>query len=541
MGERNGRKNYIKQSGIKGITTWLVFALFLVKMIYMSYKNGMQGMSYYALADLIFIVGYLMMGLAVVPVMKKMICFQINKGSYKNGIKVYKTISRIMLATSLFVSVVIFVCSEAVSVVLFGTVLCSMMLKFVAAALFVAVIGFCLKGYMEGIGNPVPGMYADVLSHLIGLIVTILFQPMFADYGRKVAALMRQDAYAYAYSACSGSLGLLLGCLSGFLFLLLVKGVFGKEIKKRAKMEETRKTDSARDIMFNYVLGYCKTAFVDYIGVILAAVLLILYCHVTGHAQTGAGMLFSVIVVSVLPVGILASQITAPFARQLGSIMRQSDFHHAKERMAFYLKLLSYSVSLFVALGFALAFLYGNIFFDVEVQEFAVYMRIGAVTSMLLALGIFFRQTFSVLAKPYVRNVYAAILGITGILFFVLLSKNKVSAEESVSYAYMMACLVYLLIVGAAVLKKIRVFNRLGRSVVMPLVSASLAALVSFGICLLLDSKMPDILLYIVCVLCGYLLYNMLIAVVKIFDAHEWNEVPFSNVAVKFAKLTGRY
>ncbi|MBQ8199739.1 MAG: hypothetical protein IJZ76_09990 [Lachnospiraceae bacterium] len=538
MGERNGRKNYIEQGGIRGVTMWIVFLLFLIKVVYMSYKNGMQGMTYYALADAVYILGYILLGLAVVPIMKKMICFQMNKGSYRNGYKVYRTISGFVHVLTVILCAFLFVFSDALSKAIFGTVLCSLMLRLVSVALLFLVFGFSIKGYLEGIGNPVPGMYADVLANLFGLIVTVIFQPAFADYGRKVAAVMGSDSYAYAYAACSGILGLLIGSVLSLLFLSFVRSVFGKEIRNRIRQDDMRKTDTVQDILWNFFVGYFKTAFIDHVGVLLVIVLVIIYCHTQGRAETGAGMLFVCGVVA-LPAGILVSQLTAHFTRQLVSIMRQSDFHHAKEKTSFALKMLSYAVLPYVTIGIALAPLAGKVFFDTELTGFSGFICMGMGIAAVLAYSFFVRQTYAVFAKPYMRNLYAGILGVSGILFFLLLHKCKLSGEESAAYAYLLACLVHLLVTGAAVMKKIRIFNRLITAVFMPFLASLVAAGVSYGLYRITASFMPDVVTLLLCAVVGYLIHNIIIVILHVFEAHEWSEVPFAKIPVAMAKMFG--
>ena len=394
---------------------------------------------------------------------------------------------------------------------------------------------------MEGIGNAMPGIFADVAAHVVGLIVTILFQPMFAEYGRKVAALMRQDSYAYAYAACSGGLGLLTGGLVSLVFLLLVRSVFGREIKKRIRADEVRKTDSAMDILWNFFAGYVKTAFVENIGVLLAVVLVMMYVGLSQKTANGAGMLYTGIAVLILPAGLLAWQISMPFTRQLSAIMKQADFHHAKEKMALCLKILTYSVIPYCAALFALAPTVSKVFFDVQNAEFETLIRIGAGTACLLCFGIFFRQTVSVLLKPYVRNIYAGLLGGSGVVFFLVLEGTGMTGEMSTAYAYMLACLVYLLLAGFVALKKIRIYNRLLQSLVMPLVAAIFSAAIGFGLYMILAGKIPEWLLVLLCGVIIYVMHNVVIVVLHVFEAHEWSEVPASGFPVSFAKMIGKY
>ncbi len=541
MSEKNKRSNYIKQNGIRGTVSWAILALFIVKMIYMSYQTGMNGMAFYAFADVVFVTGYILLGISVLPALKKMVYFQINHGNYKNATKVYRVIEGLLLTISLVFAVVLFFFSTQLSLILFKTKLCSLLFKFIAVALLCWILMSGLKGYMEGIGNAMPGIFADVLAHATGLVVTVLSQPAFSDHGRRVAALMRQDSYAYAYGACSGALGLAVGGLVGLLFLFMIRAVFGKEITRRAHSDETRKTDSAQDIIWNFSGNYLKNAFVDNIGVLLGVVLFILYAHLNGNVEGGAGILYMGMVVLGLPVALLSVQIVTPFARQLTAIIKQADFHHAKERMSFYLKLLSYIVLPCLAVGFALAPLLSETFFDVEQENLVSVIRIGMLSSALVAYGIFFRKVLSVIMKPYLRNLCAGLLGVSGIVFLYVLKLSGMTGEKCTAYAYVLACLLYVLIAGFMVLKKIRIFNQLIDSFLVPLVSAALSAAVVFGVFVLLETKISAGVLLLICGGIAYIVYQVMIVFLHIFEAHEWKEVPASRVPVSIAKMIGKY
>lgn len=541
MSEKTRRANYLKQSGIRGMAAWTILLLFLVKIIYMSYQTGMHGMTFYAYADAVFMIGYLLFGLAVVPVLKKMVYFQFNHGNYKNTEKVYRVIAGTFTFAIMVISVLLFLFAEGLSVLFFETKLCSLIFRFVAVALIFWIPMLSFKGYMEGIGNAMPGIFAEIIAHLTGLVVTVLTQPAFSEYGRKVAALVRQDSYAYAYSACSGALGLAVGGLLGLLFLVMIRSVFGKEIRRRVRSDETRKTDSSQDILWNFFANYMKTAFIDHIGVILAVILLVMYSHMHGISEKGAGMIYVAMVVPVLPPALLGWQMALPFSRQLTNIMKQADFHHAKEKMCFYLKLLSYTILPYFFTGYALTPLLAKIFFDVESADLPAMMRIGMISGGLVVYGIFFRQVLTVVVRPYLRNLCAALLGVSGIGFMFVLKWSGMAGENCAVYAYLLSCLLFLLLAAFFVLKRIRIYNRLVESVVLPLVSALFAAAVVFGLFVLLDTKMPEIFVLLLCFGVAYLTYHLLIAFLQVFQTHEWNDVPAFHIPVSIAKLIGKY
>lgn len=541
MSEKNKRSNYLKQSGVKGIAAWTILFMFVVKMIYISYQTGMNGVTYYAYGDILFILCYILFGAAVLGIEKRLIYFQFNHGNYRNAMKVYRVITGLLLVTATAVAVVLFFGAPKLSMALFHTRLCVLQMQIMAIAIWFWIMMFSFKGYMEGIGNPMPGIYADLLAFFISLLVTILTQPTFTEYGKKVSALMRQDAYIYAYASCSGALGLAVGGLFGMLFLIMVRTVFGKEIRRRVRNDEGHKTDSAQDILWNFFSNYMKSACSEHIGVILAVILLVIYAHRSGIVQGGAGILYVGMVVLGLPVAFLAWQISVPFTRQLTAIMKQADYHHAKERMCFYLKLLSYTVLPLIAVGFSISLLLAEVLFDVEQPILAGMIRTGMISAVLIAFGIFFRQAMSVLAKSYVRNLCAGLLGVAGIGFWFVLIWSGQTPEESAAYAYVLANLLYVLVSGFLVLKKIRIYNRLFECIGIPLVGSVFAAAVAFGMYVLLGQALPSAGILLVGAVLAYFVFELVIVFLRVFESHEWREVPGSGLAVAMAKMIGRY
>ncbi len=541
MSEKSRRTDFIKQSGAGGSIAWTGLLLFLIKIIYMTYQTGMGGMTYYAYADAVFITVYILLAAAVLPIHKKMLCFQFNHGNYKNAMKVYRVISGYTTVLGVIIAIVFFVLARQMGTLLFGTRLCALLFMFISVAIVTWIMMFNLRGYMEGIGNAMPGMFAELIAHATSLVITLLTQPFFSGYGRKVAALMRQDTYAYAYSVCSGALGLALGGLAGVLFLMLIRTFFGKEIRRRIRLDEARKTDSAQDILWNFSTNYVKTAFLEYIGVFLAVVLLVMFGH--GHAEKGntAGMIYLCMGIIILPFVLLTRQMCQPFGRQLGSIMKHADFHHAKERLSFYLKLLTHMMLPCFATCFAIAPVLAQLCFDSENQEVASMIRTGMICGICVTYGMFFRQSLMCVVKPYIRNICAGIFILSGIVFWFVLGWSNVSAQECTSNAYILASLVYALLAAFFVLKKIRIYNRLIDSFVVPAVGALLGGAVAFGLFVILDGKLPEIVLLFICAACSYICYHLLITFLGIFEKHEWNEVPCSGLAELIAKLIGKY
>ena len=167
--------------------------------------------------------------------------------------------------------------------------------------------------------------------------------------------------------------------------------------------------------------------------------------------------------------------------------------------------------------------------------------RIGMAGGLLVVYGVFFRQVLSVVVKPYLRNICAGMLGVSGIVFLIILKYSGMSGEECVAYAYVLACLFFLLLSCFFVFKKIRIYQNLVESIVLPCASALLSAAVVFGLYILLETKMQPVFVLVLCVLVAYILHNFMITFLGVFKSHEWNEVPAPELPVAMAKMFGKY
>lgn len=541
MSNKKGKSNYMKQGGVRAVASWLILLIVFVKMIYLSYKNGMSGMTYYGFSVSVYILLYSLLGMAVVPVLRKLVYFQVNKGSHKNAVRIYHVILCFSMVVTLVVAIVLFAFSQLLSSVLFGTVLCSLLFKILALALVVSVPFFCIRGYLEGLGNPMPGVAADIISQVTGLLMTILTQPAFSDYGRKVAELVRVEDYAYAYSVCSGAVGLAAGGIAGLLFMLLIQAVLRKDLKSGIRGDENRNTDSGTDIIWNYVSIYASEMLEKQVGIFLSVVLMVLYCRTAGRAENGGGMLYTGVFWLMVPLLITAEQMGVPFSRQLTTIMKRLDYHHARERLAVYLKVLSYNIFPYVAFMFGIAGTVGKAFFDVETTDFPGIIRSGILAGGITALAVFFRYVSGVVLKSFLRNLFAVVSVIAGVFFFFVINRSGTAPEKSYIYALMLAWLLYLLMQCLVLLKKMRIYDQLIKSVVLPFAASVLMGVLVFGISALLSGILGAWMTVLVAGVAGYFLYNMFIVVLRVFESHEWTEVPVRKFPVFFTKVLKRY
>ena len=78
-----------------------------------------------------------------------------------------------------------------------------------------------------------------------------LWLPMY-EYGTKVAALLRDEAFAPAWGAAGGTLGTGAGALAGLLVLLIMFLVHKRHMRKNIKKDAARGVDSFGKIFSRY-------------------------------------------------------------------------------------------------------------------------------------------------------------------------------------------------------------------------------------------------------------------------------------------------
>lgn len=541
MSERRKKTNFIRQGGVRALFAWPVLLLFCLKMIYLASHNGMMGLQYYAMAGCFFFIFYAALVYSVTPVMKKMVYFQVNKGSYRNAAKVYRSVSICMIVIAAVIALLLFGFSSRISLLLFGTKLCSLLLRLFAVSLVFYTGMACIRGYLEGMGNPMPGMTAEIIASLASLLVTVLLQSLCSDYGGKVADLIRVDSYDYAYSVSCGAAGCLAGSICGFLFLVLILAVFRNVLREREHADDTRMTEKRKDILRNFVSILLAKAPETLFAPVLLGTMMILYCHTPGRTEDGAGILYAGLYLLSVPVILIARQLGQPFSRQLTVILKRADYHHARERICVHVKVLLYMLCPYLIVLLCLAAGVSALFFDTENVQLIHMIRFGVPALLFAGFAVLFTHIAEVVLGQSVRNGMAVAAYLIGTGCFFLYGKASVSPEESALFAIMAGWGAYFIVQAVLLFRKIRFLSERFFSCLGFLTAAFGMSLVLILFSVLLYGKMPNWIFMLLAVGIGYVCYNVVVVVLRLFEPYEWKMIPGALFPVFLAKKLNRY
>lgn len=540
MGERKKKNNYISYSGSKMAAMAVLFLLLLIKISFMTKRIGAAGISYFALAFSIFFFLFCLNGSMIPDILRKMILFQVNRRSVKNAIRLYRIISNFSMCIALLFGLILFFLSDQISRILFQTVLASLPIKLFALVLVMLVPQQCMKGYLEGISSQIPGIVSMFILAVIDLATTIIIQNSCIEYGQKVAAVMLDQRYYYAYACVSGIIGLAVGSVFSLLFLLLITALLRQMQRERMKQDESKNTLAMTDILGSFLSGSVQSLFPNCFIAALFLCSCILFGHKKPEQMDGIGMLF-ISLLTGMPI-LLNGAFQGRFAfRQIHSIVRKGDMIHARERMAVQLKtLLCVTLFLSVLLMFS-SVSFNALVFDTTTDEMLSVFRGTQLAILVLTLAVMILY----ITAAFTGFGLQFALYLAGVAVFPLMTtlfRGSGMQEIMVCvYALLVSGLVPLLFGGFVCFKKSRYREDIIRVFVLPCIAAAALLLVCLLVEKLFYKSIGAAAAFGVSFVIGYLCYMLVLILTRTFDRHEWSELPFSGAAIFLAKKLHMY
>lgn len=535
MDGRKKRANYMKQGGLKMYAPWVIWLIGFVQMIYLYAQIGQKGITFYAAALFTILFIYVLTAAVIPDVLGRMVYFQKSRDCSKNAHRLYHTVMILTLLVLLLFCVLGFLLAEPFSKALFGTVQYAFPLQVGLIAVFFLTLQQCMKGYLEGSSIPLPGSLSGIVTALISLLATICLKNVCSGAGTRAAAVFRQEDYYYAYAAVCGIGGLAVGAFLGFLFLLFVMLLLRRTIRAELNADETRSPESRKNLLSDYILLYLPQMLHELLFSALAFGCMVYAFHkgdVTMPLVLPVFMLY-------MPVVLYAQQLSGYLARQLRVILKKQDYQHARERMAVMGKILFYLILPVCAFLLAQANVVSAAFFD-ENKELTQLLQTGCIAAVFLALAICARKLLSAMQRQFFCNGLTIAALLAGYWFFTLLFGSGQHAGNAFLQAAFLTALCLSLAEFAMISKRVRFRADLLRMIVFPLISAVLTGAVAFLMQMLLLKSLGGIMTLLLSMVICYLLYQVLIIFLGVFQKHEWRQIPFGSLPELLARKLGR-
>lgn len=539
MADTKNQSIYMKYNGIKTINFIPIFFMALFKYGYMSRKIGVGGMAYFAMAFMVFLLFYAFDGLLIPDILKKLVMFQVNRRSVRNAVRLYRVTFFMTLGITLIFTLFLVFCSDFISMLLFGKKMASLLIKIFGVLLLFVSLQQCMRGYLEGMNNQLPGIVSLYICYGIDLVATILFQNPVNAYAQKVSLLMNDEQYYFAYSAVAGAVSVVIGNIFSFLFLLLVITLLNTVQKERIKADGIKSPIKPVDIIRNILsLGFTQILEEGFY-IFLFVMLSILLHHTKGYEISMYGSIFLSLIpaIPVVYFGYILGKIAV---RQVKNILRKGDAPHARERIAMSLKGL-----IFTSLGYVVFLVFCSssfcdFVFDNTSEDFlSVFVKIQIV-ALVSALAV----VLSYIAKVFVGEVVTGIIYFCGLVVSFFVSKmmfgDSMSCDQAMVWTIFIASFILILVNAFIVYKKIHFKEDLLRIFILPLVCGAIMAIVCFVIQKVFDGQAPLIAMLLSMVI-GTIGYGLCGFMTRTFDRHEYIILPLSNIWINIAKLLHIY
>ena len=538
----NKLKNFIVQGGILALAGVLVRILGLAKRIPLPYIIGDIGNSYYSVAYEIYNIVFIISAYGIPLSVSKLVSAKVGKGEYRNADKIFRCALGISTVTGIITSSLVFIFADKLSRLL-NEPMSFLALRALAPLLFLVCIMGVFRGYFQGLGSNIPTAISQLVEQIFLIIVGLSGAYLLTGYGEKVGLLLHNENYKYAYGACGATMGCTIGALCGLIFLIMLYKANLKYIKKRIYRDPTHKIDSTFDVIRNFiftVIPVILSNFINYVSNILDMYIHNLFMEKKGIdsnlKSTNWGIYSGKYLVIInIPIAISAAMgvSTVP---AISGLLKKKEYKEIRIKINKVIKI-TMLIAIPCAVGvFALAPEIMWFLFSTTNETAYNLLRIGApgiilFSLMTLTTGIL--QGLDHLRKPIVHGVISLALHVTiliSLLNFTDLNIYAVALSNNFFSLFM--CIMNIHSIRKVIHQKFEIKN----TFIMPFVSSAIMGALVYVLSLLFNQLGHSRLLILLTIIIGAFVYFAIMLLTRTITKVELESIPGGDKLYRFFK-----
>ena len=281
-------QNYRKRGGLITIFMMVIWMLAVVKFIPLSNMVSDQSIAVFSVCLQFFLMLFFISGYAAPAFVSKWIALRVSRGQYKNAKRVfcYSLITSLVLNT--IIGIIFFFLAEAYADTFVHVSYGIYVMKCMAVAFPIYGMITVFNGYFQGMGTMLPTCVSGILEQVISLIMSLIIGKALHNYGTKIAALLQEENYIYAYSAIGIVLGMIIGAIFSLSFLVFVYFVYQRSFKKNFVKDTTKNLESQGELtvqFLTYILPNALPAVILFAGMWLNQKLYFSYVFASGSLK----------------------------------------------------------------------------------------------------------------------------------------------------------------------------------------------------------------------------------------------------------------
>lgn len=210
---------------------------------------GDAGLGLLAPAFELYMIVMLIFSYGISRTMTGLIRYRVKRGQYKNAGRVFHMALRLSLLLGLALALVLAVGAGFLSETVFLETMSSRVILLTAPAAVLTALVSVFRGFLNGNGYGTLAAWSQYIEKIAMLIAGIVCGRLSYGYGRKVAALLKNDMPAYANGAFGVMIGILIAELLTLVYLLAVYALSSGSWKSLQMQDAGRRTESGGEVM----------------------------------------------------------------------------------------------------------------------------------------------------------------------------------------------------------------------------------------------------------------------------------------------------
>lgn len=535
--------NFIVQGGILAAAGIISRIIGFIYRIPLQNTIGDAGMGYYSAAFQIYSIMLIISSYSLPVAVSKLVAARAAKGQYRNARRFFHGALIFATLTGGATCLVVLFGADTLAGNIMSMPKSAIALRMLAPTLLIVALMGVIRGYFQGLGTMVPTAFSQLVEQIVNAVVSIAAGVYLYEYGTKVAALLRDDAFAPAWGAAGGTMGTGAGALSGFFVLLIMFLVHKRRMKKNIARDNAKYVDSYGRIF--------SALIVTVLPVILSTTIYnisdTLDQGVFNYVMDAKG--FSSIkaeywgiyagkyrVLTNVPIA-LANALCSSMMPSLAACMENNDRRMARHKVAIgtrFVMMISIPCAVALAiLGRPLI----SLMFTGEVEIPAVLLRMGSASVIFYSLSTLSNGVLQGIDRMRipVRNAAIALVLHIGILYL------TISVFDWKLYGVVISCMAFGLLMcilnWVSIAKHLRYHQEIRRTFVIPLISSVVMGAIVWLLYFILSKSSTELVSVLISSLVGILVYFVVLMLLRGVRESELRSLPGGGVVIAIAKL----
>ena len=540
---RPQNSNFIVQGGILSAAGIISRIIGFIYRIPLQNTIGDAGMGYYSAAFQIYSIMLIISSYSLPVAVSKLVAARAAKGQYRNARRFFHGALMFAILTGGATCGIVLFGADKLAGNIMSMPRSAIALRMLAPTLLVVAIMGVVRGYFQGLGTMVPTAFSQLVEQIVNAVISIVAGVYLYEYGTKVAALLRDDAFAPAWGAAGGTLGTGAGAVAGLLVLLIMFFVHKRRMRKNILKDNAKYVDSFGrifSVIIITVLPVILSTTIYNISDTIDQGLFNYVMDVKGFSSIKAEYwgIYSgkYRVLTNVPIA-LANALCSSMMPSLAACIENGERRQARHKVAIGIRFVMI-ISIPCAVGLAIL---GrpliSLMFTGEVDIPAKLLLMGSASVVFYSLSTLSNGILQGIDKMRipVRNAAIALVLHLGILYL------TISVLDWKLYGVVVACMAFGLLMcilnWLSIRRHLRYHQEMKRTFVIPLISSAVMGGVIWLMYFILSKSSTELVSVIISSAVGVIVYFVVLLLLRGVRESELRSLPGGGAVASIARL----